>query len=253
MEMQRKVNDVHIHVGDSSIINQKMSPDEIPHYREKLGIDHLMIFSLDVDIEENNQKVIELSKNNDFIHGLIWVQHSRIDDDVEILKNELGRGIVGVKFHGVFENKPVSDVVYEPILNVLNEKSAILLIHCGRFKDGSPESNSSYVHALDVAKKFPNIKVILAHMGGNDTSVVKKAITAAKDIPNAFFDTSGISTPYRVEYAVEQIGPERILFGSDFPWCSFRSMYWGVEDALISEDDKELIFVKNFLKLVSKL
>jgi len=154
VEITRKVNDIHIHIGRSSIIKNQLSPDKISHYREKFGLDHLMIFSLDVDISKNNEKIIELAKNNDFLHGLYWVQNSRISDDIQILKNELGSGLAGVKFHGVFENKPVTDNVYEPILEVLEEKKSILLIHCGRYKDGNPESNSSYIHALEIAKKI---------------------------------------------------------------------------------------------------
>ena len=251
MEIKRKINDIHIHIGSSSIIKNHLSADKIFYYREKFGLDHLMIFSLDVDIEKNNEKIIELSKKNDFLHGLYWIQKSRINEDVKILRKEIGSGIVGVKFHGVFENKPITADVYEPVLEILEEKKSILLIHCGRYKDGSPKSNSSYIHALEIAKKYPKIKVVLAHMGGNDTGIVKAAVVAAKHIPNSFFETSGISTSYRVEYAIEVLGAERILFGSDFPWCSFRSMYYGVEDALISEQDKEMIFTKNFLNLLS--
>jgi len=251
MEIKRKINDIHIHIGSSSIIKNHLPADKIFYYREKFELDNLMIFSLDVDIEKNNGKIIELSKKYDFLHGLYWIQNSRINDDIQILTKEIGSGIVGVKFHGVFEKKPITAGVYEPMLEILEEKKSILLIHCGRYKDGSPESNSSYIHALEIAKKYPKIKVVLAHMGGNDTGIVKAAVVSAKDIPNSFFDTSGISTPYRVEYAVDVLGAERILFGSDFPWCSFRSMYYGVEDALISEQDKEMIFTKNFLNLLS--
>ena len=251
MEIKRKVNDVHIHVGRSSMIKQKLHTDEIFHYREELNLDHMMIFTLDVDIDKNNAEIIELTKKHDFLHGLYWIQNSRINEDLQILSKELGSGIVGVKFHGVFEKKSIADPVYEPVLELLNKKKSILLVHCGRFKDGSPESNSSYVHTLEVAKKYPDIKVIFGHMGGNDTGIVKAAVTAAKDLPNAYFETSGITTPLRVEYAVDVLGPERVLFGSDFPWCSFRSMYYGVEDALISEEDKEMIFTKNFLNLIS--
>lgn len=250
MNFKRKINDVHFHIGRSSIINQKLIPEEIVECRQQLGIDQIMIFTLDVDIEKNNSKVIELSQKNDFIHGLYWVQKSRINEDTKILTKELGNGLEGVKFHGVFENTPVTSETYTPIMEVLNDKKGILLVHCGRYKDGNPESNSSYFHALDIAKKYSKIKVILAHMGGNDTSIVKKAITSAKNIPNTYFDTSGISTPYRVEFGVETIGSKRILFGSDFPWCSFRSMYYGVEDALIDDKAKNLIFAENFLNIL---
>jgi len=250
MEIKRRINDVHVHIGRSSIINQKLLPDEIFQFKEKFGIEHMMLFTLDVEIDKNNKKVIELAKKHNFIYGLYWIKHTQIESDAAILKKEIGNDLVGVKFHSVFENKPITSLVYDPILEILEEKGAILLIHCGRYKDGSPESNSSYIHALEVAKKFPKIKVILGHMGGNDTSVVKKAINAAKDIPNTFFDTSGISTPYRVEYGVSVIGAKRILFGSDFPWCSFRSMYYGVEDALIDDKAKNLIFAENFLNIL---
>ena len=251
MEIKRKVNDVHIHVGESSMIKRQLPADEIFHYREEFGLDHMMIFTLDVDIDKNNEKIIELSKKHNFLHGLYWIKNSRINEDLEILSKEIGSGIVGVKFHGVFEKKSVADPVYEPVLELLDKKRSTLLVHCGRFKDGSPESNSSYIHALEIAKKYSKIKVIFGHMGGNDTGIVKAAVTAAKNLPNTFFETSGITTPFRVEYAVDVIGPERVLFGSDFPWCSFRSMYYGVEDALISEEDKEMIFTKNFLNLLS--
>jgi len=250
MSFLDKVNDIHVHMGPSSIINQKLYADDLLDFRKNYNIDHIGLMTLDVDIDKNNLKIIELSKTHNFIHGLFWIQKSRIQRDVEILHKEIGNGLVGVKFHGVFENLSINAAPYIPILEVLNEKKAVLLIHCGRYKDGHPDSNSSYVHGLDVAEKYPQIRVILAHMGGNDTSVVKKAITASENISNVSFDTSGISTPYRVEYAVEKIGAERILFGSDFPWCSFRGMYFGVEDALIDKKEKDLILRKNFLKII---
>ncbi|WP_299290916.1 amidohydrolase family protein [Nitrosopumilus sp.] len=250
--MKLKVNDVHVHLGSSSIINQKLLVKDIKNFRKKYNIDNIMLFTLDRDIDKNNKKVIELAKKYEYVHGLYWIQKTRIKEDVKILEQELGNGLVGVKFHGVFEKEKVSAKIYEPIMKVLDKKKAILLIHCGRFKDGSPLSNSSFVHGLTVAKKFQNIKVILAHMGGNDTSVVRKALESAKNIPNAYFDTSGISTPFRVELGIKKVGPKRIIFGSDFPWCSFRGMFYGVEDALISKHAKSLILNKNFLRLISK-
>jgi uncharacterized protein len=249
--MMLKINDAHVHLGRSSIINQKLLVKDLDEFRKKNNIDSFMLMTLDSDIDKNNKIIIKLAKKFNYIRGLYWIQKTRILQDLEILEKELGNGIVGVKFHGVFENQKVTSPIYTPIMKLLNKKNAVLLIHCGRFKDGSPKSNSSFVHGINIAKKFPQIKVVLAHMGGNDTSVVKKAIAASKEIPNVYFDTSGISTPYRVEFAVKEIGSKRILFGSDFPWCSLKGMYYGVYDALISKKDKELIFNKNFRNLLS--
>jgi len=246
----RKVCDAHIHLGRSSGINHTLHLDEIDNFIEKFNIENLLLFPFELDTNESNEKIKNLTKINKKIHGMYWVQKKQIEKDVKILNESIGNGYVGVKFHGTYEELPVSDDTYKPVLEVLNEKEALLLVHTGRFKDGDISSNTSYLHAVNVAKKYPKIKVILAHMGGNDTSIVKKALEASKDVKNIWFETSGITTPFRIENAVEVIGPERILFGSDAPWCSFRSIFYGVEDTLLDEKIKNLIFYENFINLL---
>ena len=250
MEKTRKVCDAHVHLGRSEFIYHTLHDTEIESFIKKFQIQHLLLMPFELDVEESNRKIHQLSKLYHEIHGLYWMQKQRIENDLKELKNFLGDGVVGVKFHGTYENLPISDKVYSPILEFLNDKEGILLVHTGRYKDGDITSNTSYQHVVNVAKLYPKIKVIMGHMGGNDTSIVKNALNASKNLKNIWFETSGITTPYRVERGVDVIGPERILFGSDSPWCSFRSMYYGVEDSLLDEKIKELIFYKNFLKLL---
>ena len=250
MEKHRRVCDSHVHLGKSGGIYHTLNLDEIDGFIKKFNIEHLLLFPFELDVDKSNQQIFDLSKTNKKVHGLYWIQKDCIERDVKILKNNLNNGCEGVKFHGTYENLPISDEIYRPILEVLNDKESLLLVHTGRYKDGDIESNTSYLHAVNVAKKYQKIKVILAHMGGNDTSIVKKALDISKNIKNIWFETSGITTPYRVERAVDVIGPERILFGSDAPWCSFRSMYYGVEDTLLDEKIKNRIFYENFIKLL---
>ena len=250
MGENRKVCDIHVHLGRSGGIYHTLYLNEIDAFIEKFNIEHLALFPFELDTDKSNKKILDLTKTNKKIHGLYWIQKNQLEKDVKILEKNLGQGYEGVKFHGTYENLPISDEVYKPILEVLNEKEALLLVHTGRFKDGDISSNTSYLHALNIAKIYPKIKIILAHMGGNDTSIVKRALEESRNMKNVWFETSGITTPYRVERAVEVIGPERILFGSDAPWCSFRSMYYGVEDTLLDEKIKNMIFHENFIKLL---
>ena len=251
MEKTRKICDVHVHLGKSAGIYHTLHDTEIESFIKKYNIEHLLLFPFELDVKESNLKIHKLSKIHKEIQGLYWIQKHRIKENLTELNQLLWDGVVGVKFHGTYEELPVSDPVYSPVLEFLNDKEAILLVHTGRFKDGDISSNTSYQHAVNVAKLYPKIKVIMGHMGGNDTSIVKKALESSKDLKNVWFETSGITTPYRVERGVDVIGPERILFGSDSPWCSFRSMYYGVEDSLLDEKIKELIFYKNFHRLLN--
>lgn len=247
----RKICDAHVHLGRSNGINATLHLDQIDNFIKKFDIENLLLFPFEIDTNEDNEKIKKLSKINKKIHGMYWIQKNQIEKDVKNLNEGIGDGYVGVKFHGTYENLPISDDTYKPVLEVLNEKEALLIVHTGRFKDGDISSNTSYLHAVNVAKEYPKIKVILAHMGGNDHSVVKKALDASKNVKNIWFETSGITAPIRVEKAVEEIGPERILFGSDAPWCSFRSIFYGVEDSILDEKTKNLIFYENFIKLLN--
>src|SRR5690606_19298128 len=137
----------------------------------------------------------------------------------------------GVKFHGVYEHSPINNPAYAPALEILNDREALLLVHCGRFREGMRESDTSYLHALDIARAYPRIKVTLGHMGGGDSTVIRRCIADSKDSPNVYYETSGITTPFMLEWALKHVPADRILFGSDAPWCSFRSRYYNVEDA----------------------
>ena len=112
MSSMEKINDIHVHLGPSSVINQKLLDDDLLKFRENYGINHIGLMTLDVDIDKNNLKIIQLAKKHDFIHGHYWIQKHRIENDVEILKKEIGSGVIGVKFHGVFENLPISAEQY---------------------------------------------------------------------------------------------------------------------------------------------
>jgi len=247
---QHQVNDIHVHLGRSNGIYNTLPIDKVLPYIEKNNIENIALMPFELDTNRDNLKIIELSKQHKSIHGLFWIQKNHVDEDLKILKKEINDSLIGIKFHGAFEKVPVTFKIYKPIMEFLNDSNSIVLIHCGRFKDGHFDSVTSYEHGIALAKKYPKIKVVLAHMGGNDTSVIKKAVKSAISLPNVFFDTAGISTPYRAEYAVDTLGPHRILFGTDYPWCSFRGNFFNIEDSLLDEKTKHLIFYENFKNLI---
>lgn len=237
-------------MGYSSGFKIRTSSDEILSIKDRYGIENMLLFSFDQNISETNMKIIELSKQHNGIYPLYWIQKSRIEEDYAALEKELNNGCRGVKFHGVFEKRPVSDPAYASVLELLNNNESILLVHCGRYKEGMRESNTSYYHALDMAQKYPKIKVILAHMGGADSTVIKRCLLDSQAFRNVYYDTSGITTPFIVEHALNMVDKEKILFGSDSPWCSFRSRYYNIEDANITKETKQLILHDNFVKLI---
>lgn len=232
------INDIHVHLGQFEKINATQLAATLPAFKAFHNIANLALISSDLGIEKNEMAIRSLF-GQPGIYGWKMLQAEK---DFELDHKRW----IGAKHHGTFEKRPISDPVYSKALEELDR----IIVHCGRYNNGEASSVTSFKHAIKAAIDNPQVSFVLAHMGGNDTDIVMKAADAAAGVPNVFFDTSGISTPFRVEYAVKRVGADRILFGSDHPWCSFLGQYHTVKDSLISDTDKQKIFTDNFLKLI---
>lgn len=240
------LNDCHVHWGKSSTIYRTIETEEqLLAFRDMYQIDQLVLLPFDVNTQVGNFQIAALGKKHDWIKPFYWIMREHVD---EVLVTDV---FAGYKFHGSYDKKPITHPDYEMALRYIDKKDKPLLVHCGRYLEGDARSNTSYIHALEVARQYPNIKVILGHMGGSDTTIIKKALEAAKDIPNIWLDTSGITTPYIIEHVYRQYPQftDRLLFGSDSPWCSFGGQRQIIVDADIP--DKRGILYDNFSSLFS--
>lgn len=140
---------------------------------------------------------------------------------------------VGIKIHPRIHGYSLKDYA-EKIFSFAEKRSAIVQIH--------PDWSADYVAYADA---FPNMTIILAHLGG------KRHIDAIKNAKhrNIYADTSGKASLKNtlIEYAVSQVGSDRILFGTDT--YAAGAQRGRIEYALISEQDKENIFIHNAKKL----
>ena len=72
--------------------------------------------------------------------------------------------------------------------------------------------------------QFPELNIVLAHLGG---ATWDQALEIAETYPNAYFDcceiiewTEGTNAPTEKQLArlIKDIGPQRVMMGSDYPW-----------------------------------
>jgi predicted TIM-barrel fold metal-dependent hydrolase len=70
----------------------------------------------------------------------------------------------------------------------------------------------------------PDLRVIVAHMGRhtpNTTEHVEANLLGLGDRANVFFESSTVRDSAIIRRAVELVGEDRVLFGSDFPFNSY--------------------------------
>ena len=83
----------------------------------------------------------------------------------------------------------------------------------------------------------------MGHMGGMEW---KAATERAKEADNVYLEIcSGFSLRNKIEDAVEAVGAQRVLFGSDMTLLDPASSLGMVLDAEISSEEKKKILYKN--------
>lgn len=97
----------------------------------------------------------------------------------------------------------------EPVLRLCQRRSAPLLVVTG-IHPCQPMT------VTPAAKAFPEVAIILLRMGGY---VPADAIIAAQLAPNIYLETSAQS-PLSIYRAIAELGAERIVFGSGFPYAN---------------------------------
>ncbi len=152
---------------------------------------------------------------------------------------------VGIKIHPEEHVYPIAEhgrVLFE----FAQQQNAVMLTHSG-------EENSLPEDFVPFCDEFPEVKLILAHLGcgfDGDPSHQVRAIQKTKS-DNVFVDTSSAQsfTPQLIEWAVEEIGAEKILYGTDTPLYCTTMQRIRIDEAEISDDAKLLILRDNARQL----
>ena len=93
--------------------------------------------------------------------------------------------------------------------------------------------------------------IVLGHMGGLwNVSWIDRCIEAARRHPHVYLETSSVLLFGKIEQAVEAIGSERILFGTDGPPIHPRPEIEKIRCLHISEEEKANILGRNAARLL---
>ena len=102
-------------------------------------------------------------------------------------------------------------------------------------------------HTALFARRHPDVKVIMAHLIGCGY----RGVMAVKGLPIVWVDTSGgYPESGTIEYAVEHLGAERVLFGSDLPIRECSVKIGAVLGAILPQASRKRILYDNAADLI---
>ena len=135
----------------------------------------------------------------------------------ELAPKEIRRCIEDLKFVGV--KMHCDDWSFGPLMapgeylaKIAEDIGVPLIIHCGihQLHANTPR----FVGTL--AKAHPGLTAVIAHFGGATGASAYDAMLTAEENPNVFVETS-FSSIYYLMMAVDKLGADKLMFGSDLP------------------------------------
>lgn len=157
------------------------------------------------------------------------------DTTVEEIRAAMDAGFVGIKPY--LNNSPayipanevrIFDFCTHEHLELMNELGGIVMLHIPRKLRLKDPVNLAQM--LEIDKKYPNAKVIIAHVG---RAYVEEdfgdAFEVLKDAKNLYYDFTANTLDLAMEKVIEMAGTKRVMFGSDMPITKMR-MYRVCED-----------------------
>jgi uncharacterized protein len=172
-----------------------------------------------------------------------WVIVNPLERETYAQAREMLRApwCVGIKIHPEEHCYPIRDHG-KAIFEFAAREDAVVLTHSGGV-------NSVPEEFVPFANGLPELKLILAHLGHMDVGDITHQVAAiqASRHGNLYVDTSSSKSllPRLVEWAVSEIGADRVLFGSD-TCLYFPAMYRArIDHAEISVSDRKKILSEN--------
>ena len=243
------------------IIDSHQHPhSSVPQIMEQYGID--MSVLLPVGSEALGRIPQMVKESPEKYIPFFWIDVGDIERSIEALQAAVQDwGCKGVKFQTLLQHCYPDERRLYPVYEKCSELGLVVLFHSGAVaftKEFGIPHITKYAHPLnadEVAFDFPEMSIILAHMGGN---YFYEALIMAEKHDNIFLDTAYLPffckrmlpdvTPIQmIQRGVEILGPERILYAYEGLPPSV------IQESEMAEESKQLILGLNAMKLFKLL
>ncbi|WP_020571014.1 amidohydrolase family protein [Neolewinella persica] len=221
--------------NEMAAIRRNFSPDDLSPVLQAHGVDGCIAVQADQTTAETDF-LLDIAANNNFVKGVVGWIDLRADDLPAQLGKYAGQPLLK-GFRHVVQGEPDPYFLLQPdflrgidTIGKLGYTYDILIFP------------HQLVSSLELVKQFPEVKFVIDHLAkpyAKDSYFTGWAagISAIAAFPNVYCKLSGLVTeadyqdwtaeallPY-LRHALEAFGPDRCMFGSDWPVCLVAAEY----------------------------
>ncbi len=228
-----------------SLLGYSQSADQLLARLDSAYIEQAVVCPLKppgYHLEAANDHVAEACRRQTRFVGLARVDPHQGDRAVRELDRAFGAlGLRGLFLHPWEETFRINSPELDPLLTTCAAHDVPVLIATGY------PWVSEAAQVGDLARRHPGVSLVMTHGGQINISGLGQmdAFEVLRRSPNVRMETSGV---YRQDFildVVSELGPERVLFGSNSPRMDARLEVERVRRADVSEDARQLMLEGN--------
>ena len=241
--------DVHCHLAGFDGATPCAKAAEMLRFADRMGVERMCVYmgypfsyepAPDLLRTQNDQVLEALRVGKDRLLGFVYLNPNHVQFSLDELNRCVRDGpMVGVK---LWVAKRASGKELDTIVEHASALKAVIFQHTWFKVGGNLPGESTPWDLAELARRHPSSRLICGHTGGD----WERGMRAVRQLSNVMLDTAGSDpTSGFVEMAVREVGPQRILYGSDIGGRSFASQLAKVLGANIAEDARRLILGGN--------
>lgn len=199
---------------------------------DRNGIDHSVIHS--IEPMSSTRAILSLTEPYRERISVFCSVDRACEDPVGYLRPMIESGTVsGIKFHPIVGRFQCGEILFamSEVVDLAQEFDLPVMIHTGHIPTGNLKAvgGCNEVQALEpLVRKYPRVRFVLAHIGWESW---RQVLALAERYENTLVETSW--QPARIiRRAVDRLGSQRVLFGSDFPLYKQSQALRHCQDAL---------------------
>ncbi len=246
--------DADCHISPTPEGGNSITHDELIQRMDRAGVDKALVWLQPPylrEIDKSNQYVYEAQqKYPERIVGFGWADPNL---GIENARNAVRRSILeygfpGVKLNGAQNSFYIDDPdLALPVIEEIVKLRGILAFHIG----GDAYEHTHPFRAAKIAKRFPELRILVVHMGGAAfADLSNAAIEFARECPNMTLIASAVRD-VAVLKAIKVLGAKRVCFGSDTPFALMHAEVAKMKAILedFPEEDRQCVLGKNMAEL----
>ena len=242
----------HLHGVDGRTPVERMT--NLVRFADRMGVERVCVymgypFLMDPtpqQLREQNDQVLQaLAHFHDRAFGFVYTSGNHPEASGREFDRCVKNGpMVGVK---LWVARKCSEKELDPIISRATELKAPVLQHTWFKANGNFPGESTPLDLVALAKRHPKATLTCGHSGGD----WQLGIRAVRESPTLYTETGGSDpTTGFVEFAVKELGADRVLYGSDAGGRSFASQLAKVQEGDVPDDTKKKVLGENLKRLL---